>query len=74
MGIRAIETEKYAVVDIASNKILEEIEESKAFFTVPIFSHFNHRNFRSPMLVCSIDLLMLRSMMEVFISIKGTPT
>ncbi|XP_078430082.1 UBQ, helicase-c and DEAD-like helicase domain-containing protein isoform X2 [Wolffia australiana] len=34
VGIRAIEAEKYAVVDIQTNQVLDEIEESKAFFQV----------------------------------------
>ncbi|XP_060674220.1 uncharacterized protein LOC107433954 isoform X5 [Ziziphus jujuba] len=34
VSIRAIETEKYRVVDKQRNEILEEIEESKAFFQV----------------------------------------
>ncbi|KAF6170759.1 hypothetical protein GIB67_015711 [Kingdonia uniflora] len=32
VSIRAIEAEKYKVVDKTSNEVLEEIEESKAFF------------------------------------------
>lgn len=34
VSIRAIETEKYTVIDQKRNEILEEIEESKAFFQV----------------------------------------
>ncbi|MQM10927.1 hypothetical protein Taro_043825 [Colocasia esculenta] len=34
VSIRAIETEKYKVVDMPSNESLEEIEESRAFFQV----------------------------------------
>ncbi|KAK9278899.1 hypothetical protein L1049_028480 [Liquidambar formosana] len=34
VSIRAIETEKYKVIDKQRNEILEEIEESKAFFQV----------------------------------------
>ncbi|KAL5539552.1 hypothetical protein UlMin_045285 [Ulmus minor] len=34
VSIRAIETERYKVVDQQTNEILEEIEESKAFFQV----------------------------------------
>lgn len=34
MSIRAIDTEKYKVIDKQRNEILEEIEESKAFFQV----------------------------------------
>ncbi|KAF6140055.1 hypothetical protein GIB67_001796 [Kingdonia uniflora] len=34
VSIRAIEAEKYKVVDKTSNEVLEEIEESKAFFQV----------------------------------------
>ena len=34
VSIRAIETEKYQVIDKRRNEILEEIEESKAFFQV----------------------------------------
>ncbi|PIA57639.1 hypothetical protein AQUCO_00600395v1 [Aquilegia coerulea] len=34
VSIRAIETEKYEVIDKETNKCIEEIEESKAFFQV----------------------------------------
>ncbi|KAK6921056.1 MrfA-like Zn-binding domain [Dillenia turbinata] len=34
ISIRAIETEKYNVIDKQSNELLEEIEESRAFFQV----------------------------------------
>ena len=34
VSIRAVETEKYQVIDNRRNEILEEIEESKAFFQV----------------------------------------
>ncbi|KAL7161138.1 hypothetical protein ACSBR2_041739 [Camellia fascicularis] len=34
VSIRAIETEKYKVIDRQKNEVLEEIEESKAFFQV----------------------------------------
>ncbi|CAL5362421.1 unnamed protein product [Camellia sinensis] len=34
VSIRAIETEKYKVIDKQKNEVLEEIEESKAFFQV----------------------------------------
>lgn len=34
VSLRAIETEKYKVVDQLSNEVLEEIEESRAFFQV----------------------------------------
>lgn len=34
ISIRAIETERYQVIDIQKNELLEEIEESKAFFQV----------------------------------------
>ncbi|KAL6855867.1 hypothetical protein ACP4OV_018669 [Aristida adscensionis] len=34
VGIRAIEHDKYKVIDRLSNRLLEEIEESKAFFQV----------------------------------------
>lgn len=34
VSIRAIEAERYKVVDQRRNEVLEEIEESKAFFQV----------------------------------------
>ncbi|CAI9113370.1 OLC1v1013955C1 [Oldenlandia corymbosa var. corymbosa] len=34
VSIRAIETEKYRVIDVQKNEVLEEIEESRAFFQV----------------------------------------
>lgn len=34
VSIRAIETERYKVVDQRQNEVLEEIEESTAFFQV----------------------------------------
>ncbi|GAB2220919.1 hypothetical protein Drorol1_Dr00012078 [Drosera rotundifolia] len=34
ISIRAIESERYKVIDLQTNKVLEEIEESKAFFQV----------------------------------------
>ena len=34
VSIRAIETERYQVIDENTKEILEEIEESKAFFQV----------------------------------------
>lgn len=34
VSIRAIETERYKVIDMQKNVVLEEIEESKAFFQV----------------------------------------
>ncbi|KAF5177122.1 Atp-dependent helicase hrq1 [Thalictrum thalictroides] len=34
VSIRAIETEKYKVIDKKTNEVIEEIEESKAFFQV----------------------------------------
>lgn len=34
ISIRAIESEKYQVIDIQTNEVLEEIEESRAFFQV----------------------------------------
>ncbi|XP_016545610.2 uncharacterized ATP-dependent helicase YprA isoform X2 [Capsicum annuum] len=34
ISIRAIETERYKVIDIQKNELLEEIEESRAFFQV----------------------------------------
>ncbi|KAL9433387.1 hypothetical protein AB3S75_028256 [Citrus x aurantiifolia] len=34
ISIRAIESERYEVIDMQSNEVLEEIEESKAFFQV----------------------------------------
>lgn len=34
ISIRAIESERYKVVDLQRNEVLEEIEESKAFFQV----------------------------------------
>lgn len=34
VSIRAIETERYKVVEQRRNEVLEEIEESKAFFQV----------------------------------------
>lgn len=34
--IRAVETIKYKVVECLSNEMLEEIEESKAFFQVVV--------------------------------------
>ncbi|KAL9231532.1 hypothetical protein vseg_006752 [Gypsophila vaccaria] len=34
ISIRAIESEKYSVIDSQTNEVLEEIEESKAFFQV----------------------------------------
>lgn len=36
VSIRAIESEKYKVIDVKDDKLLEEIEESKAFFEVVI--------------------------------------
>lgn len=36
VSIRAIETEKYKVIDQDTEETLEEIEESKAFFQVVI--------------------------------------
>jgi len=36
ISIRAIESEKYQVIDIQTNEVLEEIEESRAFFQVPL--------------------------------------
>lgn len=34
MSIRAIETERYKVINQKNDEILEEIEENKAFFQV----------------------------------------
>lgn len=34
ISIRAIDTVKYKVIDMQKNEVLEEIEESKAFFQV----------------------------------------
>lgn len=34
VSIRAIEIEKYKVIDKQKNELLEEIEESRAFFQV----------------------------------------
>lgn len=34
VSLRAIETEKFKVIDLLSKEVLEEIEESKAFFQV----------------------------------------
>jgi DEAD/DEAH box helicase domain-containing protein len=34
VSIRAIEHDKYSVIDKLNNRLLEEIEESKAFFQV----------------------------------------
>lgn len=34
VNIRAIETLRYSVIDQKKNEVLEEIEESKAFFQV----------------------------------------
>ena len=36
VSIRAIETERYQVIDENTKEILEEIEESKAFFQVRV--------------------------------------
>lgn len=36
VSIRAIETERYKVIDQQTEEILEEIEESKVFFQVMI--------------------------------------
>jgi DEAD/DEAH box helicase domain-containing protein len=35
VSIRAIEHDKYKVINKLNNRVLEEIEESKAFFQVP---------------------------------------
>ncbi|CAM6099284.1 unnamed protein product [Calypogeia fissa] len=34
VSIRAIDTEKYKIIDLGTNEIIEEVEESKAFFQV----------------------------------------
>jgi hypothetical protein len=36
VSIRAIEHDKYKVIDKLNNRLLEEIEESKAFFQVRV--------------------------------------
>lgn len=36
VSIRAIETERYQVIDENTKEILEEIEDSKAFFQVRV--------------------------------------
>ena len=36
VSIRAIEHDKYKVIDKLNNRLLEEIEESKAFFQVHV--------------------------------------
>ncbi|KAH9722330.1 UBQ helicase-c and DEAD-like helicase domain-containing protein [Citrus sinensis] len=45
ISIRAIESERYEVIDMQSNEVLEEIEESKAFFQVyegAVYMHQGH--------------------------------
>ncbi|KAJ6813656.1 uncharacterized protein M6B38_142540 [Iris pallida] len=53
-SIRATETEKYKVIDQLTNKVLEEIEESKAFFQVYEGAVYMHQGFTY--LVKSLDL------------------
>lgn len=44
ISIRAIESVRYSVIDKKQNKVLEEIEESKAFFQVAKLQfHLYHR-------------------------------
>ncbi|KAF6142882.1 hypothetical protein GIB67_022761 [Kingdonia uniflora] len=55
VSIQAIEAEKYKVVDKTSNEVLEEIEESKAFFEVYEGAVYMHQG--KTYLVNALDLL-----------------
>ncbi|KAJ8553743.1 hypothetical protein K7X08_024421 [Anisodus acutangulus] len=54
ISIRAIETERYKVIDIQKNELLEEIEESKAFFQV--YEGANYMNQGKTYLVKELDV------------------
>ncbi|KAK6795347.1 hypothetical protein RDI58_008800 [Solanum bulbocastanum] len=54
ISIRAIETERYKVIDIQKNGLLEEIEESKAFFQV--YEGANYMNQGKTYLVKDLDV------------------
>ncbi|XP_010318873.1 uncharacterized protein [Solanum lycopersicum] len=54
ISIRAIETERYQVIDIQKNELLEEIEESKAFFQV--YEGANYMNQGKTYLVKELDV------------------
>ncbi|KAF6175938.1 hypothetical protein GIB67_003426 [Kingdonia uniflora] len=54
VSIRAIEAEKYKVVDKTSNEVLKEIEESKAFFLVYEGAVYMHQG--KTYLMNSLDL------------------
>lgn len=41
VNIRAIETVRYSVIEQKKNEVLEEIEESKAFFQVLTLTYMN---------------------------------
>ncbi|XP_020277328.1 uncharacterized protein LOC109851548 [Asparagus officinalis] len=45
VSLRAIETEKFKVIDLLSKEVLEEIEESKAFFQVYEGAVYMHQGF-----------------------------
>ncbi|XP_055826142.1 uncharacterized protein LOC129894460 isoform X2 [Solanum dulcamara] len=54
ISIRAIETERYKVIDIQKNELLEEIEESKTFFQV--YEGANYMNQGKTYLVKELDV------------------
>ncbi|XP_009793373.1 uncharacterized protein [Nicotiana sylvestris] len=54
ISIRAIETERYKVIDMQKNEVLEEIEESKAFFQV--YEGANYMNQGKTYLVKELDV------------------
>ncbi|KAH7387798.1 hypothetical protein KP509_16G041600 [Ceratopteris richardii] len=54
LGIRAIEPEKYTVVNSATNAVIEEVEESKAFFEVYEGAVYIHQG--KTFLVKTLDL------------------
>ncbi|KAG5618424.1 hypothetical protein H5410_018248 [Solanum commersonii] len=60
ISIRAIETERYKVIDIQKNELLEEIEESKAFFqaqmVLQVYEGANYMNQGKTYLVKELDV------------------
>ncbi|MCD9645977.1 hypothetical protein HAX54_035467 [Datura stramonium] len=54
ISIRAIETERYKVIDTQKNELLEEIEESRAFFQV--YEGANYMNQGKTYLVKELDV------------------
>lgn len=69
VSIRAIESEKYKVIDMKNYQVLEEIEESKAFFQVIIILNMGNRLY----FIYKMFNSSFRSMKVLFICSKGKP-